>query len=330
MKGQAIWILLIVFVLAILGFFVYQSFKEKIEVSASAPEIPNFVDFNYYFDPSGNKKLPSEFLDIERGYFQFPLYMKNSFNEKIEVKVCPKIVLDFLESKKSIGINCLEFELSPNELKQETITIPFEGEKGDICNSTKTTLEIEITYTGVLSSLCDLYLTPGYPSCKTSKTSSVVISPTIQPNPMDVSKDKDFSVYLTINKYSDFFEIEKVNIAPIETKIIITSYGKEVVETITLDEIFSSSQPYLVEQPKDYIFIHKFNAPKIMVEEKEKKEYIEINCSAEAAQKLRICELRKENKDVENAFRKLLVKIDVSFLTKEVGNFNLFVNKEKC
>jgi len=330
MKGQ-IWILFIlIIVIGVAGYFVYESFQEKIEISAHVPSIPNFVDFDYYFAPTGTKKLPTEFIDIEKGYFQFPIYMKNSFNQKIEVKICPRIVLDFLESKKSIDVNCLQFELSPNELKQETITIPFQGKEEEICSSTKTILEIDITHSGVVSSLCDLYLSPGYPSCTTSKTSSVVISPIIQPNPIDISKDKDFSVYLTISKYSDFFEIEKVDISPIETKVIITSSGKKVTETITLDEKFSSSQPYLVTQPKDYIFVHKFNAPKIMVEEKEKKEYIEINCSTEAAQKLRICDLKKENKDVEESFKKLLIEIDTNFLTKKIDSYNLVVSKEKC
>ncbi|MEM5879208.1 MAG: hypothetical protein QXU74_01820, partial [Candidatus Aenigmatarchaeota archaeon] len=307
------------------GYFVYQNFSTKVFVEAYTPNIPNFVDVNFFIGTEGKEGLPTRFLDVKKGYFEFPFNIKNLFDEKIKTRICPSIVVKHLNSISSIDADCLEFEMNQGEEKKLNIKIPFSGEEQKLLNSTKTVLRIEVEYSGVIKSLCDLYLNTGYPYCKISDSSSLKISPDLRPNPINLVKDEKFSVYLGIKKFSEYLELKGVEIFPIETRVRTISYGKETVETITLEENYSSDLSYVVSLPEDYIFLHEFNAPKIKVEEMGNQEYININCESEFAKKLKICDLKGKDERVEQAFKKLILEIKLYFLNKRSIEESLYV-----
>lgn len=329
MKGVAPVILAIclIAVIAVTSYLAYESFRTKVIVEASTTNIPNFVDVNFFIGAESKEGLPTKFLNLKKGYFEFPFNIKNLFDEKVRTKICPKIVVKHFNLSSSIEADCLELEMNPGEEKKLNMNIPFAGKEEELLNSTKTVLRIEVEYTGVIKSLCDLYLISGYPYCKTSDSSSLKISPDLRPNPIDPAKDEKFSVYLGVKKFSEFLELKKVEISPIETKVRTISYGKETVETITLEEKYSSDLSYVISIPEDYLFLHEFNSPKIKVEEMERKEYININCEAEAAKKLKICELREKEEKIEEAFKKLILEIKLYFLSKRSIEESLYVVK---
>ncbi|MEM5829277.1 MAG: hypothetical protein QW040_00485 [Candidatus Aenigmatarchaeota archaeon] len=320
-------VICLIAVIVIGCYLIYESLKTKVVIEVSKPSIPKFADLNFFFGTESEEGLPTRFLDIKKGYFEFPFNVKNLFNEKVRVKICPKIVTKSLDLTSSIEIDCLELELNKGEGKKLNIKIPFSGKEEELLNSTKTVLRVEVEYTGLISSFCDLYLFVGYPYCEVSDSASLKISPDLRPNPINLDKDEKFSVYLKIRKFSEFLELERVEILPIETKVRIISYGKERVETITLEENYSSELSYVVSLPEDYIFLHEFNAPKIRVEEGEKKEYINIRCEDEAVKKLKICELRFKDEKVDQAFRKLTLELKLFFLSKRSIEENLQVTK---
>lgn len=325
--SAALLAILLIGLVGVAGYFVYQTFSTKVSVETSAPNIPSFVDVDFYVGSEGNRVLPTKFLDLTKEFYEFPMGIRNLFDEKVKVKVCPKIVVSLLDSTSSIDVECLEFELNPGEKKEFNTKIPIQGRKGELKKSTRTALKIEVEHTGIIKSLCDLYLTRGYPYCKTSKTSSIEIRPDIKPNPIDLARDEEFSVHLGIKKFSEFLKLEKAEIIPIETRVRTISFGREKIETITLEESFSSSLSYIVSMPEDYMFLNKFSAPKIKVEEAGRKEYININCEAELARKLKICELKDKDRDVEESFKKLLLEIKVGFLSERSTEYSLFVSK---
>ncbi|MEM5855239.1 MAG: hypothetical protein QW472_02880 [Candidatus Aenigmatarchaeota archaeon] len=315
----------LIVVIAVISYLIYESFRTKVIIETQKPNIPSFVDINFFFGTEDKEELPTKFLDVKKGYFEFPFNVKNLFDEKVRIKICPKIVVKFLDSESLIEIECLEFELNAREEKKINIKIPLSIKEEELLNSMKTVLRVEVEYRGVIKSLCDLYLMSGYPYCETSNSFSLKISPDLRPNPINLVKDEKFSVYLGIKKFSEFLEIERIEIFPIETRVRIISYGKETIETITLEENYTSELSYVVSLPQDYIFLHEFGSPKIKVEEKEKKEYIKINCETEVAKKLKICELKEKDERVQQVFRRLPLEIKVYFLSKRLIEESLYV-----
>jgi len=325
MKGN-IWLIgIFVIGIVIVLYLFYQFSQEKTVIEADIPNIPSYVDVEFFVGSESEKKLPTPYLDLSKEYYEFPMTIKNSFEERVSATVCPTLMMEFPDSTtSSIDVDCLAFELEPGNFEQRNIKIPL-SEKDKIGDSIKIYIKITLTYSGMINSLCDLYLTSGYPYCKIAKTSSLEISPLMQPNPMDLEKDTEFSTYLKIEKFSEMLKIDKVEIIPIETKIKTTFRNTETIEAISLEESYSGEISYEVSQPADYIFIHKFSAPKIKVEEKENKEYYPIDCESEGAKKLKICELKFTEENVKEIFKKLPLEVKVYFTATKSLKYQLYV-----
>ncbi len=327
MKGDALLILIILGfgLLAGLIAYSYLSLKEEVNIEyPSIPSIPKYSDISFSPISKTPGKLPTEYLDLRKEYFEFPYYLENTFTEKTEIKVCPFIAYEINGRNGIIDGECQSFELNPEEKKEGYIRIPLKN-KEELKNSTKILVGVNISYSSSVNSLCDLYIEEGYPSCTTPKTSDLKFYPILIPNPIKPS-DSSFSVDLQLEKYGERLIIKGIEVKPLETIIRRKSRDREIEERIGVSGECNLKEEIEIVSPKELIKVCSLPSPKIEVKEKNVtgsfKQSLQINCESEIAKKLKICEIAKENREI---LKKIPIYIKVNFEASKIYSYKVYL-----
>jgi hypothetical protein len=325
---------LIVIVIAFIGgLIVYYYFTRAEEVSVEYPQIPSIPKYSdVIFSPVSSKpgELPTNYLDLSKeDYFTFPYSIKSSFMDRASVTICPSISYTTEDSKtRMINSECQEMFLAPDEEKVGDIKISVKEKKEELKKSIKIFVVVNVAYSSTLKGLCDLYIESGYPSCTISKNSEIKISPLLAPNPIKLDRDKSFSVDLEIEKYSQKLTINKIEVEPIETKVIRKTRDKKIEESITVDEKCKVEKEIPVEKPKEFIKVCSLPQPKIKVSEesggKVTYQHFPLDCQNELVKKLRICEILQKEKRTE-VLKKIPIFLNVSFSASKTYSYRLFL-----
>jgi len=331
MKGDVLGIIIIligvIFIGGMAAYCYFTSEETKVEYPY-IPSIPKYSEIIFSPISSHPGKLPSEYLDLNKDYFEFPYSIKSSFADRTSVILCPSIFYITQKGEnRAIKEECQQIELSQNEEKSGYVKIKLEN-KEEIKNSTKILAIVNITYSSNMRGLCDLYIESGYPSCIVSKNSEIKISPLISPNPIKLDRDNSFSIDLQIEKYSEKLTLNKIEVKPLETKVIIKLKDKKIEETITISEKCELEKEIQIENPKEFLRVCTLPQPKIEVKEESNGntafQYFQLDCQNEATKKLKICEILQKEKKTD-VLKKIPIFFNISFSALQSYSYKLYI-----
>jgi hypothetical protein len=332
MKGSILLIVIIVFAIFISGIFLYYFFTQE-ETKIKYPDIPSIPKYSdIIFSPISSTpgELPTKYLDLNKeDYFGFRYTIKSSFADETKVRICPYISYTTKDSEMIIAQECQEVLLRPNEEKVGEVSISLKEKKEEIKDSRNVFMVVNITYSSNIRGISYLLIESGYPSYIISKNSEVEIVPLISPNPIKLEKDKSLFFELEIKKFGKNLLIKKIEIKPLETKIIRKVKDKKIEETISISGECKLEKEIDIQKPKDIIRVCELPTPNIEVkEEKENKnatlQYFNLKCDDEITKKLKICEVLEKEKKTE-LLRKIPIFLNVSFSASKNYSYRLFL-----
>ena len=328
MKGDALIILSIIGLISIaciVAYYIIKSEEVKIEYPY-IPSIPKYSDIT--FSPISSKpgKLPTEYLDLTKEYFEFPYSLKSSFLDPAIVVLCPYLSYTTQSGEtKTLNEECKEIKINPNEEKTGYITIKLEN-KEEIKDSTKVFVVINVTYSSNLRGLCDLYINEGYPSCSVTKNSEIKITPLLAPNPIKLGRDEYFSIDLEVEKYGESLTLSKIEFQPLETKVIRKLRDKNIEEKITIEGKCELKKEITIGK-KEFLRICTLPKPKFEIREESAKNitfyYLPFDCQKEEARKLKICEIVEKEKR-EDILKKIPIFLNISFFASKSYSYRLY------
>jgi len=332
MKGDALSLLIILGIASIVGVLAYAYLSGKEEVKIEYPYIPSVPKYSdISFSPISARigKLPTEYLDLSKDYFEFPYSIKSSFLEHSKVIICPFLSYTTANNElKNITGECHELILGPNEDKKGYIKISLEN-KEEISNSLHTSIVIVIKYSSNIRGICDLCIDSEYPSCTVSENSEVKLSPLLTPNPIKLDKDENFHIDLEVEKYSNDLTLNKIEFKPLETKVIRKSGSKKVEEVISIPGSCIIEREVKIGNPREFLRICTLSQPKIEIKEttieNSTSQYFKLECG-ETERKLKICEILEREKRTD-VLKKMPIFLNVSFTTSKTYSYKLFLSR---
>lgn len=333
MKGDALTIIAIIGTIFVVGTFVYHFFAQREEVKIEYSYVPSIPKYsNLIFSPLSPTpgEFPIRYLDLERDdYLQFRYSIKSSFMEKTNVRICPYITYTLPKDEvKTIRGECQDVLLQPNEEKTGDITISLVNEKEEMKNSLKIFVVVNVTYSSNLRGVCDLCIESGYPTCVVSKNSEIKVTPILSPNPIKLDRDELFSIDLGVERYSESLAINRIEVKPLETRVIRRQGNRRIEETITIDGECKLEKEIYIKKPQDNLRICNLPQPKIKVKEEignnTALQYFQLNCESEAAKKLKICEVLEKEKRTD-ILKQLPIFINISFSASKSYSYRLFL-----
>jgi len=328
MKGSALIILTVIGLIFIIGMVVYYTIKSE-EMKIEYPYIPSIPKYSdIIFSPISSKpgKLPTEYLDLTKEYFEFPYSLKSSFLDPTIVVLCPYLSYTTQSGEsKTLNEECKEIELNPNEEKTGYITIKLRN-KEEIKDSTKVFVVVNITYFSNLRGLCDLYINEGYPSCSVTKNSEIKITPLLALNPIKLDRDEYFSIDLEVEKYGESLTLSKIEFKPLGTKVIRKLRDKNIEEKITIEGKCELEKEITIRE-KEFLRICTLPKPKFEIKEESVKNttfyYFPLDCHKEETKKLKICEMVEKEKR-EDILKKIPIFLNISFSASKSYSYRVY------
>lgn len=326
-SGLGIMLLALVIAGGVGGYYYYTNFlQENVDISKNSTSVPKYVDLTFSFGETG--KLPTKYIDLRTNEFSFPISLRNDFDREVNANVCPGISLQIGDEYYEIKASCINFKISAGKSDGKTVAIPLsEEDKKKICNASKITLNISLENDGSLKSLAELDINQGFPFHQNSKTSALQINPIIQPNPINIEKDKQFSLSLSVKKFAEKLVITRIDVNPIETRIVTKKGTSQREEIIGIDGSFSLTDRHEVLLPDETINLRTLPAPYVKVVEGTSTTNVPLNCQSEAAQKLKLCEIQGQ---LSESFKKMYIGIEVFFSSTRHITEGLYIDKTQC
>ena len=328
MKGDALIILSIIGLISVAGivaYYILQSEEVKVEYPY-VPSIPKYSDIIFSPISSTPGKLPTDYLDLSKEYFEFPYSLKSSFLDPTTVILCTYLSYTTQNSEiKSLNEDCKEIKLNPNEEKTGYITIKLRN-KEEIKSSTKVLVVINLTYSSNLRGLCDLYINSGYPSCYVTKNSEIKITPLLTPNPIKLDRDEYFSIDLEVEKYSKSLSISRIEFRPLETRVIRKLRDKNIEEKIAVEGKCELEKEITIRD-KEFIKVCTLPKPKFEIKEESVKNttfyYFPLDCHKEETKKLKMCEMVEKEKR-EDILKKIAIFLNISFSASKSYSYRVY------
>jgi len=329
MKGDVLIILGVIgliSLISIVAYYIIKSEEVKIEYPY-VPSIPKYSDIT--FSPISSKpgRLPTEYLDLSKEYFEFPFSLKSSFLDPTIVVLCPSLSYTTQNGEtKTLNEECKEIKLNPNEEKTGYIMIKVRN-KEEIKDSTKVLVVINIKYSSNLRGLCDLYINVGYPYCSVTKNSEIKATPLLTPNPIKLDRDEYFSIDLEVERYGEKLTLSKIEFQPLETKVIRKLRDKNIEEKITVEGKCELEKEITIGE-KEFLRICTLSKPKFEIKEESVKSttfyYLPFDCQKEETRKLKICEMVEKEKR-EDILKKISIFLNISFSASKSYSYRLYL-----
>jgi len=328
MRGDALSLILlgIVLIFGIVAYFYFIGVEEVKVEYPYFPSVPKYSDINFSPISARVGKLPTEYLDLSKDYFEFPYSIKSSFLESSKVVVCPLLSYRTDSKMNNITGECQELTLGPNEERKGYIRINLEN-KEEIKNSTQLSIVVIVTYSSNIRGICDLYIDSGFPYCLVSKNSEVKISPLLTPNPIKLDRDDYFSIDLEIERYGRELVLDRVEAKALETKVIRKTRDKKIEELITIPGNCILDKEIKVEVLREFLRVCTLPQPKIEVRETmiedATSQYFKLECR-DLEKKFKICDIL-EKKGRTDLLKKIPIFLNVSFTASKIYSYKLFL-----